>query len=313
MRTPILPPRKASRATKRKRQNLTLGEYTDRYFSSRDCTEGYKQDSRARIECFIQWYGCDPRIKVLTCDVANEWLSALMGTGLAPVTVDNYRRALRVVWMFAYMEGDAPDPPFRLKKIRVRRQASVEAYTHDEIGKLLTAAKALVGYFPNGVKRCMFWKTAISAAYSTGLRRHDLLVLNRSEIAADGMALVVMHKTGYRVAVRFSDEAMEGIRTMAGIVENDERAIPWPHHENALPRQFRALTRRAGVTRGSWKWLRRSCGSYAEAANPGTGYRALGHRSLQVFNGHYNDEKITVAKPVSPPPLLPDQAEGGVA
>jgi integrase len=165
------------------------------------------------------------------------------------------------------------------------------------------AAQTQKGFFPdNGVRRSTFWFAAIHAAYSTGLRRGDLLRVNRDDIDVDGKCIVVQSKTGYRVVVRFSPEAIEAIQQMDP--EENERSLPWPFHENSLSIQFREIILpAAGVSHGCWKWLRRSAGSYAESVQPGTGSKALGHRSMAVFNGHYNDESISVAEPVSPPPI----------
>jgi integrase len=302
MKAPKLPPRQIIETPKHRR-DLSLGQYVERYLGSRDVTAGYGDSLRNRISGFIHWYGSDPKIADLDCDVVNQWLSAMLTTDLRPHTIDGYRRCLRCVWFYAYQEGDNSNPPLRLKKIRTPQQR-IEAFTHEQINKLLAAADKLPGFFPtNGVRLCVIWRALIVSAYSTGLRRGDLLKVKRAQIAADGSAVVVQSKTGHRVCVRFSPEAMLAINAMSA---DDDRAIPWGYHVNALPRQFRAMLKAAGIDRGSFRWLRRSAGSYAEAAQPGSGSRLLGHRTLSVFNGHYNDETISVIKPVAPPEL-PEQ------
>jgi integrase len=302
-----LPPRKPTEK-KRRPKKLTLTEYAEHYLASRDVSPDYKHKTRYCIRSFVEWFGSDLKIAELDCDAANEWIDAMLTTDLARETINGYRRGLRCVWMFAYENGDNDNPPLRLKKIRVPRD-SVEAFTHDQIAKLLEAAASMKGFFnTNGVRRSLFWTAAIHAAYSTGLRRGDLTRIKRSDIGPDGRAKVLQHKTGYAVFVQFSPEAMTAIAAIQA--DDDERAIPWPFHTSAMARQFRDVMKAAGIAKGQFKWLRRSCGSYAEAANPGTGPRALGHRTLSVFNNNYNDQSISVSQPVTPPPLI---AKGGTA
>jgi hypothetical protein len=135
------------------------------------------------------------------------------------------------------------------------------------------------------------------------LRRGDLLAISRSQIAEDGKATVVQHKTGHTVCVRFSPEAREFIGRMIVPGQYYDRAFPWPFHENALPRQFRKIVKLSEVRRGTFKWLRRSAGSHAEAEQRGNGPTLLGHRSEAVFRAHYEDPTITKATPVEPPSL----------
>jgi integrase len=274
--------------------------YVAAYFRSRDLTPAYQELTRARIEKFTKWLGCDPHVSKLNCDDVNEFLGAMIEAGAKPYTVDNYRRVIRCVWAAAYVDGLANEPPLRLKKIRVPRQA-IQAFKHDEIRRLLQHVATFADYFPNGVCRRDFWEAAINGAYSTGLRRSDLLRVNRNLIDREGLVTVVMSKTGYPITVRFNEAAMAAIMRMASA--KDERAIRWPYHSNAMPRQFRAIVKAAGVRRGQFKWLRRAAGSYAEQAQPGGGSRMLGHRTDAVFRAHYEDHSITRRDPVSPPPI----------
>ncbi len=299
MKSANLPPRQVVE-TVQQRRDLTLVQYLERYLGCHDLSPEYRDKLGYQIALFIRWYGSDPKIAELNCDVVNQWLSALLTTDLSPHTIDGYRRGLRSVWWYAFQEGDNDNPPLRLKKIR-KPQQIVEAFTHEQISKLLRAADKFPGFFPtNGVRLCLLWRALILSAYSTGLRRGDLLRVKRSQIADDGMAIVVQSKTGHRVCVQFSLEAMRAIRAIG---DEHEFALPWGYHENALARQFRAIRMAADIDRGSFRWLRRSAGSYAEAAQPGAGSRLLGHRTLSVFNGHYNDESISVSRPVAPPEL----------
>jgi integrase len=281
---------------------IRLSDYVLRYLSARDVSVNYAELTKARVRYFSEWYGEDVLISELTCDMVNGWLTAVSESKLSKVTISNYRRVFHAVMHFAFQEGATDEAPWRLKRIKTTR-VPVECFTLREIRRLVSAAGELSGYFPNGVKASDFWQAMIHGGYSTGLRRGDLLNIARSQIADDGKATVTQHKTGHAVCVRFSPEARELIARMHLPHQFDDRAFPWPFHENALPRQFRKIVKLSGVRRGSFKWLRRSAGSHAEAEQRGNGPTLLGHRSEAVFHAHYEDPKITKATPVEPPSL----------
>jgi len=61
--------------------------------------------------------------------------------------------------------------------------------------------------------------------------------------------------------------------------------------------------KRAGLQSGTFRWLRRSAGSYAESVQRGNGAAALGHRSEGVFRTHYDDPSISKPTPIIVPAL----------
>jgi integrase len=283
-------------------RSMRLSGYVVRYLVGRDVTENYWKLTQARVRLFIEWYGEDVLISELTCEMVNAWLTAAADSKLSKVTISNYRRAFHAVMHCAYMEGASDEAPWRLKKIKTSRLL-VECYSLREIRSLIATAAKLPGFLPNGVKRSDFWQGLLHGAYSTGLRRGDLLAVLRSQIGEDGRATVVQSKTGHVVCVKFSPETRDFIAHMVTPRQFDDRAFPWPFHENALPRQFRALVKLSGVRRGTFKWLRRSAGSHSEAEQRGNGPALLGHRSEAVFRAHYEDPTITKATPIEPPSL----------
>lgn len=278
---------------------ITTLQYAERYLLARDVTTQYAALTRTRLRRFTDWCGGDFAIRELESDRVNHFLAAIQDGIASRVTVDNYRRAILAIWRSAYLDRENDNPPFRVRMIRKPRRI-VTAFTREEIRAIAALAESLRGYFPNGVRRADFWMAIIHAAYSTGLRRGDLLSIAKAAIRTDGIVTLTQSKTGYPISVMLSNESLDAIRRMP---IDEPRAFPWPYHENALPRQFRALVKSAGVRPGQFKWIRATAGSYAEQAVPGNGPKMLGHRSASVFRNHYEDVSITQAKPVSPPPL----------
>lgn len=276
----------------------SLLAYVERVLLSRDITPDYAAKVRYCHRKFCEWLGCDPGIDGLDAQPVNEFLRHLQEQGLRPDTVAGYRRAILVVWNSAFSDGDVQTPPLRIRKIKTSRQI-IEAFNHDELNVLLRHVRMLTDYFPNGVERATFWTATLHSAYSTGLRRGDLLRVKRDQIGQDGTARILQNKTQYPITVRFSTPALAAICSM----KVDARALPWPFHQNALSRQFRKLVAASGIRKGQFRWLRRSAGSYSEAECAGNGQKILGHRSESVFRRFYNDESISGAAPISPPPL----------
>jgi integrase len=278
---------------------LNVSDYVERYLLTRDVTPNYASLLQSRVRRFLVWRGGDCLIASLDCDEVNRFLADLQTTKASRVTVDNYRRALLCIWRAAYMDRLTENPPLRIRSIRKPRRI-VNAFTQDEIRRLKEVAGRLGGFFHNGVRRADFWVATIASAYSTGLRRGDLLSLRKEWIRADGTVTLTQSKTGYPVTVQICPEALGRIRRMP--IEQ-AHALPWPHHVNAMPRQFRGIVKAAGVRPLQFRCLRASAGSYAEHQTPGNGPRMLGHRTAHVFHAHYEDVSITRPEAISPPPL----------
>lgn len=276
----------------------TLIGYTMSALMARDVSPTYRAMVLAHVKSFVRWKGKSLHIGELNCDDVNDWLNHLRTLNLSPYTIDTYRRNLLSIWRQAYEDRLNDNPPLRVRKIKRPRQL-IEAYTLFELKQLLHAASKLRGRHKNGNRRCDFWQAFIHAAYSTGLRRGDLLLVFRKDIEQDGSYSLVQSKTGIPHRVKFSNEALAYI---ARLKDPNGLALPWPYRKDAMAPRFQSLKRLAGVTRGSIKWIRRSAGSHAERINPGDGPRLLGH-SPHVFKSHYQDHAITQRKPPEPPPL----------
>lgn len=289
-------------ATQTRTGDLSTMQYAERYLTARDLSAGQADNIRRAVRYFEKWARRRVKISELDCDSANAWLATLQAKRISPHTVDSYRRGLLCVWNEAYRYGDNDNPPLRLKRIKKPR-AKVTAFTHEEIGKLLDATKRFVKPLPDGNPESDWWFACVHVAYSTGLRRGDLMALKMTDIGAGGRATVIQHKTGYPVTVRLPTVALDALRVLK---RRDDIALPWPYGINVVSIRFRELVESAKVRPGTLRWLRRAAGSYAEREQHGNGSAALGHRCEKVFRMSYEDCDISQSRPVSPPLLVCD-------
>ena len=106
----------------------------------------------------------------------------------------------------------------------------------------------------------------------------------------------VQHKTGGIASGRLHGSTIDALQRLG-----TDPPCAWPRRSEAFCRQFARLVAAAGVRPGTFRWLRRSSGSYVEAEHPGQGHRHLGHSSPEVFRRHY-DARLGEA-PACPPEL----------
>lgn len=272
--------------------------YCERYLLARDVSSDYAKTLRARVARFCVWCGADVTIDSLSPDLVNEWIAELDAAGMNKWTLSGHRQNLLAVWNHAYLAGDNDNAPNRLRKVRKPRLI-IEAYTQDELRALIAAAAKLTALHADDNKASDFWCAAIHAAYSCGARRGDVLTLEWKHVAPTGRLTFLQSKTQYTHTVQLSKEALY----FAGKLTTTGKVLPWPYEKNWFGVCFKRLQAAAGVTRGSFKWVRRSAGSYAESVTPGAGAALLGHRDGRMFSRHYRDSSIADENPTQPPPL----------
>lgn len=274
--------------------------YTDRYLAGRSVDVIYAGLVRGRIARFCEWAGTDVAIDAVSCDLANDWLLTLEKSGMNKWTLSGYRASLLAVWKEAYLAGENENAPFRLRKVKKPRLI-IEAYTHDELSALLTAAEKLPGLHANDNRASDFWTAAIHVGYSCGARLGDVLTLEWRHVEPTGRLRFVQHKTQYDHTVKLSMEAIKAARKLG----ESKFVLPYPYQKTWFCKNFKLLRDAAGVKRGTFKWIRRAAGSYAEREQKGAGASLLGHRDGRMFKRHYEDSSISGDSPVEPPRIKP--------
>ncbi len=264
---------------------ITLVKFVDRYVAQRDICKDYVTRLRKRAAAITEFAGTSDIGSLLTEETVNAFLASF--TEMSPLTVKSYREDLLSLWNGAADLDLAPYPrPRRLRRIKCPQQV-IECYSLDEVRAILAAATICKPYqMSTGICRRLYWPAIVRLAWDTGLRRGDCWNFRKSWIQPDGAVRITQKKTGQLVTVRLRPSTIESLDAIPF-----DRACYWPGaapNSNRFGYQFKAIARKAGVGRGSFKWLRRASGSYVELAHVGAGSKHLGHACPQIFDKHYN-------------------------
>ena len=263
-------------------ENLTMLELLEIYPEHRRVSDQYFNQFQSKVRKFVAFIG-NSELKPNDFDnfTIQRFINSLEGR--TSQTLTSYLSAIKAVKSLSkdlingkvVIPKDPPKPP--------------EAFTIEEIRKMITFCKSLRGKLANGVKLKHFWRAAIGSAYCTGLRAGDLFEVKAADIPADGYLDVLQNKTTKIVTVFFPKNVRKWIAR-----HGQEMVVPWPHSFNWFEDCFRKLLIACGIDHGTWKWLRRSAGTYANAG--GNGHELLGN-TAKVFETNYKDPRISKKKP----------------
>ena len=272
-------------------ESSTLRSQADLYVRANPMCVRHRATILSRVNRFCVYARSPLPIATLSADTVNNFLLWLEDSGRSGATVNGYRAAILCVWSFAI------DQRLVCKIRRAKtREKHIEAWNLDEIRQLLTVAQGLPKTMPNGVAESTYWRAAILSGFSTGLRYGDLASVAVRSILPDRMLTVCQSKTGKLVTVRFSMQAMQAIGE-----HGKPEVLPSPYTQKWFCGRFAELVKMSGIRAGTFKWLRRSCGSFCEAAD-GRGPEALGN-SRRIFEQSYKADSIVRKPPPEPPEL----------
>jgi integrase len=273
--------------------DLSLVAFCDHYLSQRNTTAKNASNMRRYSRSLTEFAGGTLAIDQVEAEAANRWLSHLLATGTSAHTAHSYRAGIVSLLNAAADQGLITAVP-RIRRVK-RPSLLVEAYTRGEIRDLVQTAANLAWTLPVGVPGAAYWQAMIRVAWDTGLRRGDLWQLDRTHIHPDGRFRIVQSKTKVLHVGKISQEGLDLLRQLRSL-----HPLAWPHADDVFCRQFAKLREAAGIMRGSFKWVRRAAGSYAEARQPGDGHRILGQTSDRCFKANYEDKSITSPDCIGP-------------
>ncbi len=269
----------------------TLKTQAQLYVRANPVCPRHRGNILSRVNRFCDYMQSPLPIAELNAAAVNNFLLWLEDSGRSPATTNGYRAAIMCVWSFALNERLV----CKIRRAKCREK-HIEAWNLDEIRQLLALAKTLPKCLPNGVPESVYWRCAVHSGYSTGLRYGDLASVETKSILPDRTLTICQSKTGKLVPVRFSMQAMELIRE-----HGKAEVLPTPYTQKWFCCRFSQIVALARVRPGTFKWLRRSCGSYCEKEN-GRGPEALGN-TRQIFDRSYGADEILRRPPPEPPEL----------
>lgn len=269
---------------------MLLTSFVEQYLNARPVSTGYSRTLRKRAAKLEKFAGRAELAAVFNEATINSFLASL--NCLSPYTKNKYRADFLALWRAAADEDRVPYPqPRRIRRERTVAQV-IECYLEHEARALVVAAEHLAGAYPSGVARRQYWPAIIRAAWDSGLRRGDLWKLKASTIRKDRTAVIVQSKTGQAIVCRFHPSTVKAIQRASGSLE-------WGLCEWCFGVHFQEIVTLSGISRGTFRWLRRGSGSRIDADHPGRGHNHLGN-TRGVFERHYDAKLSNGSKPMPP-------------
>ena len=293
------------------RQPMTLAGYVDEYELQRDLRAETVRQFRMAARMFERWHGGPVALDQLDERLVSEFLMDYQRRPSSPASVRSKRVQILALWRAAADDGLCRAPTRRIRRVNAP-PVPVVCWRHDEIVKLLAACRGIPRRHSCGMRRCEWWDLAIRVAWDSGLRWEDQVKrFSVDHITPDGWLAFPQSKTGRVVVRRLSDDTMALMRL--SLQRHPRRLVtPFEGGHETFCRQFKLIVAKAGVRRGTWKWIRRAGATDAELQQPGAGSVHLGHApGSAIAARHYLDQSILARDAVTPRPLPGNPFEGG--
>jgi integrase len=260
-----------------------------------DCSPGNLNQLSIAVRLFERWAGRVLTLDDLSAPMVIQFLSDYLRKGSSPATVNCKRCYLLALWRFARKLRLCSRGPHDIPRMRERPELP-EAWTVDEIGKILTVASKATGDFA-GVPAGQWWTSLLLTLYDSGERIGAAKKLTPQDLDLDAGLVVFpakIQKTGRPRLRRLHPETIAACRA----VWSAGRPLMWPCpvSRETLEQRFRAILSMAGVRYGRGRGglfhkVRRTSGSLIEAAG-GDGSAHLGNTRV-VFERNYKDPRLT--------------------
>lgn len=180
----------------------------------------------------------------------------------------------------------------RTRKIRHAPQA----YTSDEVARLIRLAKTRIGTIDNKAA-AWWWSTLLYAAWCSGERIGALLELRWRDVDLDARTLLFRAETrkgrSSDIQRAITTDLAQMLRAQAG--PPDSLVWRWDRNHYSLWPSLRLLCKRAGVRGTGFHRMRKASASYV-ALGGGDATEHLGHANPEMTRAHYLDPRITSPK-----------------
>ncbi len=279
---------------------MTLETYYESYLLEHELKPSSQRCLRQTIQAFESWLGHTAELTDLSAETVNKYLVWLQENGRTPATIHSRRRVLLTFWRAAWEAELVDQLPRRVRKIKLPR-ANPQAWTPDEVRQLVVTCQDTPDCTALGIPKAAFWTSLVLTAWDSALRLGDLLAFERAWIPADGRLMVMQSKTGYGQTIQLRPITLEWINLC--MENNRERRCiwPWASRREEFYKAFNRLVRRAGIRKGTFKWLRRASVTAVDAIQRGAGTDQAGHRDRGITLRHYVDaSQLPHIRPLPP-------------
>lgn len=266
---------------------ITLDDLVRDYILSHELVPDSERYYRRMAGVLQAWAQQRISLEHFTPRLVNEMLLEKQRSGLS----SHYRRSLRNAMRALLGHKYGGTLPEKLRTVRLTALYP-ESWTAAEVRRLIDAC----GYIRDERRR-LWWQTIIAVGYYTGLSLRDLWLLRLDDIDAGGIARVLRSKTGKPVNMAIPEPWWSRTRAVAV----DGRVFAPSSCYEVFRQTFRRIVRKAGL-QGSFKKLRKSCGTLVEQAYPGHGHIALAN-GRKVFEAHYLSRRHLDQNPAGPEAL----------
>jgi len=230
----------------------------------------------------------------------NRYLKA-RAAKVSSVTLANEKRVLLTLWAWAYESHFVAEPPRGVMRITPHRPP-VSAWNITTCQQIVQhALKKFPGEFKHGLAKGQFLATWCLLAYETGARYGDIMAWGEKNIDGNNINWTVS-KTGVPLSRKISDQCLTLVKEMLER-STDGTILGWVCCRRYGFYQMRCLLKELGIA-GSGKWFRRTAGTQAELAQPGSGNLMLGHKTRSVFLNHYYDTREAHSRLPTLPQLM---------
>lgn len=282
---------------------MLLTDFVESYALSHDIRGSTVEQYRTTARVLNGWNQKPIVVSAMSDELVNRFLRDYASAS-KPHTVASKRRQLLALWRAASEEGLCK-PPRKIRAVRLP-ETRRDVWSADEVRRLAEACEKVAGRIPiSEIQTGPALAALVRAAWDTGMRRSDLLRLERAHAEHDGWLEIVQRKTGRLVLCRLSETTRKLIlRTFDDWAP--QRKLIWPGG-HAVARRLSAmvaeLAEEQGLrsSRAPFKKLRRSSITAVEQAAPGTGYLQAGHSTSDTTIRFYLNPQIAqMARPMPP-------------
>lgn len=277
--------------------NHTLTDIIDEWREERDITDGRIAQLQYTASSFARFAGTADASQLDDGQV-NRWLLWQSSNGLSPRTVRSNRCNLLTIWKAGFERGYVTEPPQRVRRVRLDNRIP-RCWTPEQFETLLSAASEVSGEAQLGIPKRLWLPAMCLVGLSTGLRRGDLLSLEKSFILPGHSVTIVQSKTGDVHTAQFGPRAIAAVEAMPA--HSGVLLFPWMHRSDAFTKMFARLLRRLDLP-GSFKWIRRSGATWiAQKDGYAAASRYLGHRTPGLARLNYVDPTQVCHDTLIPP------------